>query len=52
MLLIVEATKFGAFVVRVAGSGSSIRETMMMGTVGVKMFGGSIYETSSWNGCA
>ena len=52
MLLIVGAMKFRAFVVRVAQGGSSTGGTMIIGTVGVEMFGGSTCETSSQNDCA
>ena len=52
MLLTVEATKFRAFVVRVARGSSSAEGTTIMGTVGVEVFSGSTCETSSQNDCA
>ena len=52
MLLTVEATKFGAFVVRMAGGGLSAGGTMMMGTVRAEVFGRSTCEALSWNDCA
>ena len=52
MLLTVEATKFRAFVVRVARGSLSVEGTTMMGTVGVEVFSRSTCETSSQNDCA
>ena len=51
-LLTVEAMKFRAFVVRMAGGSSSAGGTTIMGTVGAEVFGGSTCETLSQNDCA
>ena len=48
-LLTIKAMKFGTFVVGMAWSSSSTGGTMMMGTVGVEMFGGLACEAPSWN---
>ena len=51
-LLTVEAMKFRAFVVGMAGGSLSTGGTTIMGTVGAEVFSGSTCETSSWNDCA
>ena len=51
-LFTVGATKFGAFVVWMAGGGLSTGGTMMMEAVGAEMFGGSACEALSWNNWA
>ena len=49
MLLTVEATKFGTFVVWMAGGSLFAGGTTMMGIVGAEMFCGPACEVLSWN---
>ena len=51
-LLTVGAMKFRAFVVGMAGGGSSAGGAMMMGTVGAEVFSGLTCQTLSQNDCA
>ena len=51
-LLTVGAMKFRAFVVGMAGGGSSAGGAIMMGTVGAEVFSGSTCQILSQNDCA